>query len=227
MLTNRPTRFISVTLLTVGLSAALAIAPAGAAVNLLKNASFEQPVVSGAVDMPAGATLGPCANGAPYPGPDYHCWLVGSSIARLVHDDYLIGGTAVKPKAGAQFVALVATAGPAGYLPGEVQQATKVQPNTTPMIKLSYATMPTPGASSAVHLVVKACTVNGAACVTDIDTFLFSTSTGNPAKMGWKSFTAPVPVNVDEGLVEVSVASAQDPHAPIPGDPAIDAYSLK
>ena len=224
----RRTRFATVALLAAGAIAALAAAPAGAAVNLLKNPSFETPVVAGAVDFPTGATLGPCANGAPYAGPDYHCWLVSGGIARVVHDDYLVGGVPVKPKAGHQFVSLVGMSSPAGgYLPGEVQQATKVASFTTPIVKFSYATMPTLGTGSGVHIVVKACLTNGSACVTDLDTVLFSISTGNPAKMGWKTFTAPVPVNADEGLVEVFVASAQNPNARIQGDPAIDAFALK
>ena len=229
MTTRRTTHFLGAALLGAGLALALATAPAGALVNQLKDGSFEKPVVSGAVDVPAGGKIGTCANGAPYPGPDYHCWRVGSGIARIVHDDFLIGGVPVKPKAGAQFVALVGTAAdPAGgYVPGAMQQTTTVAASTTPTLKLAYATMPVTGTASGMHLVVKACTANGLACVTDVDVILGSVSTGKPNKMGWKTFIAPIPVNADEGVVQVSLSSVFDPNTSgTSGDPAVDAVSL-
>jgi hypothetical protein len=113
-------------------------------------------------------------------------------------------------------------------VPGEVQQATGVTPNTVPILKFSYATMPvTATATSAVHLVAQACNANGLACVTRIDVVLSSTSTGNPANMGWQTFISRIPVNVDESLVKVSVASSPGTVAPTTGDPAVDAFSLK
>lgn len=225
-ITRQPTRILGAALLTAGLATCLTIAPAGAAVNLLKNPSFEKPVVSGAVNLPPGSAIGKCANGAPYPGSDFHCWRVGAGAAELIHDDYLIGGVAVKPKAGHQFVALVGSTSPTGGpVPGAVSQATNVASSTTPTLRFSYATMPTPGTTSAIHVVVNACTANGVACVTDVDVTLFTLSTGKPAKMGWKTFTAPIPVNADEGLVQVSISGTASPRAT--GIAAIDAFSLE
>jgi hypothetical protein len=230
----RTTRTLSelmiTTVLAVGLLGGLAVAPASAGnPNLLKNGGFEQPKVSGAVDEPPGTTLGKCGNGAPYPGPDYHCWLVGSGDARLIHDDFLIGGVAVKPKAGKQFVALIGSMSPSGgYVPGEVQQATSATPNSVPILKFSYATMPTAAAAtSSVHVVAQACNNTGTACVTRVDAIVSSASTGNPAAMGWKTFISRVQLNVDESLVKVSVASSPGTVAPTTGDPAVDAFSLK
>jgi hypothetical protein len=211
-----------------------AAAPAFAGGGYLQDAGFESPVVSGAVSFATGAQLGPCANGSPYTGADYKCWLDYAGQVDLVHNDYAMGGVKVVPNEGQQFLWLagqrtISATGASAYYPGAVSQAVTVPAGSTRTLSFVYATMPVPGASSVLHLRVKSCTANGLNCTIRVDQYLSSTSTGNPASIGWKAVRYSIPVNTDQSLVQVQFESAlaASPTAPATtGDPVVDNTTL-
>jgi hypothetical protein len=192
----------------IAVAAAVAITgvvPALAATNLLGDAGFEVPVVSGAVVEPVGSLLGHCVGAPPYGGPT-HCWQVTFATVRVIHDDYMTGGVSWEPWAGKQLVWLSPLAAAANQ-GGTVMQVVPVQPNMKYRFHIWYGASPdTPAGTPAKLLItMKMCDPSGSTCPTVFTKMVTAASTADPAAIGWKLAKLAGYTNADEGLAEITV----------------------
>ena len=161
---------------------------AAAAANLAGDASFEQPVVSGAVTVAAGDDLGACGS-----RPDDRCWLVAGGPVLLVHDDFMDGGASWAPYAGHQLLELPADTLTAAGGARIVQSVQLTAGNLYKVVIWAAADPRAPlNARAALGVRMRLCDLTGTSCPLDHTAFASVwRSTADPAHLNWLKWAFP------------------------------------